>query len=176
MDSNLRIARRLADVQAFLVSSIITPMTQTSWPDHLKPAQSTDVSRLLSQFWNELASLADLVQRHEHLLAANLTASLRQIVLEMMLALNGIAWPHGTQHLNTYLSDSQRAAIEKTLLTPTVSAESWIAQAVALVVIYRWYAPQLVEKFTLPYPHDAENSALGRLHQIPDWPLTITTD
>ena len=151
-------------------------MSQPSWPDPLQPAGAAGTASLLEQFWRTLATLPDLVQRREHLLAAATTAALRQTVLELMLALNGIAWPHGTAHLNAYLSPSQRAAIEKTLAAPVVGEESWLGQAVALVVIYRWYAPQLVEKFALTYPHAAEHAALTQLEQLPDWPLSITTD
>lgn len=151
-------------------------MSQPSWPDPLQPADAVNIARLLEQFWLTLATLADLIRRREHLLAAATTTSLRQTVLELMLALNGIAWPDGTIHLNTYLSPSQRSAIEKTLVSPIVGAESWIGQAVALVVIYRWYAPQLVAKYELAYPQAAEHAALSQLQQLPDWPLRITTD
>lgn len=151
-------------------------MTQHAWPDALQPVDSTHTAQQLARFWRTLARLPDLVQRQEHLLAAETTATLRRIVLELMLALNGIAWPSDTTHLNTYLSASQRAAIEKTLLAPNVSAESWIGQAVALVVIYRWYAPQLTARYALDYPQAAEDAALAALRHLPDWPLTITTD
>ena len=151
-------------------------MTQHAWPDPLQPAAATEVAARLEDFWQTLARLPDLLERQEHLLAAATTTALRRSVLELMLALNGIAWPAGTTHLNTYLSANQRAAIEKTLLAPNVSAESWIGQAVALVVIYRWYAPQLTAKYALDYPQTAEEAALAALHHLPDWPLTITTD
>ena len=95
----------------------------------------------------------------------------------MMLALNGITYPTDTTHLNTYLGTSQRAAMEKTLLMPSVAAESWIGQAVALVVIYRWYAPQLVAAYSLVYDDRLEADTLARLHaELPDWPSAITTD
>lgn len=151
-------------------------MTQHTWPDSLQPTDSAHVAGQLARFWHTLAHLPDLLERQEHLLAAEATTALRRIVLELMLALNGIAWPAGTTHLNTYLSASQRAAIEKTLLAPGVSAESWIGQAVALVVIYRWYAPQLTARYALDYPQAAEDAALAALRHLPDWPLTITTD
>jgi len=151
-------------------------MTQHAWPDPLQPGAATCVAAQLETFWQTLTRLPDLVRREEYLLAAELTATLRRIVLELMLALNGIAWPAGTTHLNTYLSASQRAAIEKTWLAPNVSAESWIGQAVALVVIYRWYAPQLTARYALDYPQAAEDAALAALRHLPDWPLTITTD
>ncbi len=151
-------------------------MSQPPWPDPLQPANAATVAAQLEHFWRTLAQLPDLLQRREHLLAAATTASLRQTVLELMLALNGIAWPDGTTHLNRYLSPSQRAAIEKTLVAPSVNEESWIGQAVALVVIYRWYAPQLVAKYALTYPQAAEDVALAQLRQHPDWPLDITTD
>ena len=81
------------------------------------------ITHLLRRFWQELATLPDLLQRDEQLLAAACTATLRQNVLEMMLALNGIAYPHVQRHLNTYLGKSQRSAIEKTLLAPAVAAD-----------------------------------------------------
>ncbi|MCS6828729.1 MAG: hypothetical protein NZ553_19120 [Caldilinea sp.] len=151
-------------------------MNPSIWPDLLSPADAIHVQRTLEQFWNILATLPDLIQRRENLLAADATARLRRFVLEMMLALNGVAYPTDTRHLNTYLSDTQRAAVEKTLLMPTVGAESWIGQAVALVVIYRWYAPQLVEKYGLRYPRAAEEAAWLRLRGLPDWPLVIATE
>jgi hypothetical protein len=151
--------------------------TQTHWPDQLQRATAPDVEALLARFWQLLRRLPDLLQRQEHLLAEHLTTDLRGVIIELMLALNGIQWPVGTSHLNSYLSDSQRAALEKTLTTPTVSAESWIGRAVALVVIYRWYAPQLIEKFALVYPQQLEDEVWLLLQrEAPDWPLTVTTD
>jgi hypothetical protein len=152
-------------------------MTNRRWPDALALPQPARVSQLLSDFWLGLARLPDLLNRQEHLLAETITCDLRQIVLEMMLALNGIGWPDGTRHLNSYLGESQRAALQRTLLLPDVSAESWIGRAVALVVIYRWYAPQLTAKFSLVYPQALEAETLARLQQqLPDWPLAITTE
>jgi hypothetical protein len=147
-----------------------------TYPDLLTRAKATIVQELLARYWATLAPLADHVARGEHLLCGQTIADARTIVLEMMLALNGIAYPAETRHLNTYLGASQRAAIERTLLLPEVSGESWIGQAVALTVIYRWYAPQLVTAYGLTYPQDAETAALAALHTLPDWPLAITTD
>lgn len=142
----------------------------------MRPTQE-NVAQLLRGFWLELANLPGLLKRDEHLLAAACTAALRSYVLEMMLALNGITYPPGTTHLNTYLGPSQRAAMEKTLLMPAVAGESWIGQAVALVVIYRWYAPQLVSTYSLAYDDGLEAATLTRLHaELPDWPTAITTD
>jgi hypothetical protein len=152
-------------------------MTTQRWPDVLQPPDPARIAELLAHFWLHLQQLPDLLGRREYLLAEEHAGELRQLVIDLMLALNGIRRPVSTTHLNTYLSESQRAAIQKTLLLTEVSAESWIGRAVALVVIYRWYAPQLVAKFGLPYPHAAEAAALAHLQQsLPDWPLTITTD
>ena len=134
------------------------------------------MQELLARFWAELAPLADLIPRGEHLLCAQALTQARATVLEMMLALNGITYPAGTRHLNTYLGASQRAAIERTLLLPEVSGEAWIGQAVALTVIYRWYAPQLVAAYAVAHPRAAEATALAALQTLPDWPLAITTD
>lgn len=156
------------------------PMSNTSWPDLLQPAQPAQTAHLLEEFWRQLASLPDLIGRSEHILAAACIGEVRQIVLRLMLALNGIACPEQTRHLNSYLSASQRQALEKTLALPVVGAEGWIGQAVALVVIYRWYAPQLVTAYGLP-PLAAletlEQQTLALLQAgLPDWPLSITTE
>lgn len=152
-------------------------MNQQSWPDALRPTDPQRVDQLLADFWQQLQCLPDLLNRQEYLLAEQLTGHLRQIVLELILALNGIQWPVGTSQLNGYLGESQRAAIQKTLLLPTISAESWIGQAVALVVIYRWYAPQLVERYQLTYPQALEAAVWQHLQQeLADWPLTVTTE
>ncbi len=152
-------------------------MNEQRWPDALMRPSQENIVQLLRGFWLELATLPDLLGRDEHLLAEACTATLRRYVLEMMLALNGITYPADTTHLNTYLSTSQRAAIEKTLLTPSVANESWIGQAVALVVIYRWYAPQLVTAYSLAYDDRIEVDTLACLHaDLPDWPSAITTD
>jgi hypothetical protein len=152
-------------------------MTNTTWPDALRPAEQEEVAQLLEDFWRQLALLPELVRRDEHLLCAACTGELRRLVLGMMLALNGIACPDQTRHLNGYLSKSQRAAIEKTLLAPTVGAATWIGQAVALVVICRWYAPQLVVAYKVAAPDALEQETLARLHAaLPGWPAAITTD
>ena len=151
--------------------------TRPQWPDPLQKPTAAAVAALLTEFWQLLQPFPDLLQRQEDLLAEHLTTRLRGVIIEMMLALNGIQWPTGTRHLNGYLSASQRAALEKTLVAPKVSGESWIGRAVALVVIYRWYAPQLVEKFDLAYPQTLETEVWTYLQQnIPDWPLSVTTD
>lgn len=148
-----------------------------SWPDQLQPSTAAIVETHLTEFWQLFACLPDLLHRQEHLLAEHLTTRLRGVIIELMLALNGIQWPAGTQHLNSYLSASQRTALEKTLSAPSVSGESWIGRAVALVVIYRWYAPQLVAKFALSYPQQLEAEVWALLQRdIPDWPLTVTTE
>lgn len=146
------------------------------WPDPLRKPTREAVAHLLRSFWECLGRLPELITRREDLLADQLTTQLRGIVLEMMLALNGIQWPAGTRHLNSYLSVQQRAAIEKTMVLPHVSAEAWIGRAVALIVIYRWYAPQLVAHFQLEYPAALEAETWAALQQLPDWPLTVTTE
>jgi hypothetical protein len=159
---------------------IIAPMSTSKWPDALQPPQPAQLQLLLTSFWVDLATLADLLTREQFLLAAEQVHFLRQTILQMMLALNGIQRPT-TRDLNLYLSASQRAALEKTLLQPNTDngsmSEVWIAQAVALVVIYRWYAPQLVAKYGLTYPHEEEKAAWYTLvTSLPTWPQQVTTE
>jgi hypothetical protein len=145
------------------------------WPDPLQPPNPAHIQELRATFWETLVGLPELIDRGEQVLCHETTTTLRAIVLEIMLALNGITYPAGTRHLNRYLGASQREAIQKTLLAPAVDGDTWIGQAVALVVIYRWYAPQLVATMALVYPQMAEDAALAALGQLPSWPLTITT-
>jgi hypothetical protein len=162
-----------------------------TWPDPLSAPDSNDVQKLLTSFWHQLRRLSALlsdVRRQagiaasttvsdENLLAIECVAGLRTIVIDMMLALNGIARPPQTINLNVYLSENQRSALERTLLAPEIGAETWIGQAVSLVVIYRWYAPQLVERYQFAYPADLEAEVWATLRRrIYDWPANISTD
>lgn len=150
---------------------------QPPHPDVLQPAKADRIANLLDSFWRTLAESAPLIARGEHLLAAQQIGQLRAIVLELMLALNGIAPPTGTQNLNHYLSLPQRQSLERTLLAPQTNNDIWLGQAVALTVIYRWYAPQLCERFGLSYPQRLEDDTFARLRQmLPDWPKTIDTE
>jgi hypothetical protein len=152
-------------------------MTPSTWPDPLAAPDPRRVDALLSEFWRQLAALPDLIRRDEQILAERCTAELRTLVIEMMLALNGIGWPAGTRHLNSYLGDSQRAVLERTLAAPQSDGRAWTARAVALVVIYRWYAPQLTARFGLAYPDPLEQDVWRRLVQeLPGWPQTVTTE
>ena len=155
-------------------------MSKPRWPDLLQPPQPAQIQDLLDNFWTDIAVLADLLPRQQYLLAAEQLHSLRQTMLQMMLALNGIQRP-ATRDLNTYLSANQRTALEKTLRLPDGDRETWtdawIGQAVSLVVIYRWYAPQLVAKHGLRDPQAAEQSAWEALtEKLPTWPREITTE
>lgn len=155
-------------------SSAIDPPV---WPDKLQKPSPQRVDELLHLFWSELAALGELLAKDEYLLANEQTHLLRQIVLEMMLALNGIKRPPSTSNLNGYLSTDQRAAIEKTMALPKTEASGWIGQAVSLVTIYRWYAPQLVDRFELSYPSSLETQVCNNLiQQLPNWPHNIRTD
>lgn len=151
-------------------------MSAPSWPDPLQPPEPGDIQAWLAHFWDCLAALANLLPAGEILLAAEQVAEARAVVVQMMLALNGIQRPPATRRLNSYLSAAQRAALEKTLAAPNADAAAWIGQAVALVVIYRWYAPQLVSRYALHYPAQVEHSAWAALSQaLPGWPQTVTT-
>jgi hypothetical protein len=151
-------------------------MSAQLWPDPLLPPEPDDIQALLARFWNCLAALADLLPEGECLLAAEQVAEARAVVIQLMLALNGIQRPPDTHRLNRYLSPAQRAALEKTLAAPTADAAAWVGQAVALVVIYRWYAPQLVDRYALHYPSAAEQNAWAALsHALPGWPQAVTT-
>lgn len=147
------------------------------WPDPLTAPDPQRVQHLLHAFWTHLAALAPDLADAQWLLAAEQIDRLRQMVLEMMLALNGIARPAATKALNSYLSESQRMALEKTRQLPTVDTDGLVGQAVALVVIYRWYAPQLLERLGGDYPAQSEEDAWQQLTAaVPAWPVQVTTE
>lgn len=148
-----------------------------SWPDPLEAPDPARVKLIFDLYWKELDGLPTLIHANENLLAEALTTRLRNLVLEMMLALNGIAFPQNTSNLNAYLGDSQREAIEKTLVADSAGSDTWIGRAVALTVIYQWYAPQLVETYSLGYPHELEQQVRANLiAELPQWPQTITSE
>ena len=147
------------------------------WPDALTKPSPEEVEELLTDFWNQLADLPSLLHRHEYLLTAECIAEVRLTMIRLVLALNGISRPGSTSNLNSYLSPRQRTVLQRTLLTPNSSQRTWLGQAVALVVVYRWYAYQLADKYYIRYPTAAEQMALSQLSDsLPKWPRTITTD
>ena len=157
--------------------AIMNPMTEQHWPDHLiRPTQEERrpaSARLLAG----AGHLARLAEARRTPASGSLHGSAAPQRVGDDAGPQRHCVPPGTTHLNTYLGASQRAALEKTLLMPSVAAESWIGQAVALVVIYRWYAPQLVAAFSLLYDDRLEAETLSHLHaKLPDWPSAITTD
>lgn len=147
------------------------------WPDPLTSPDPNRIDQLLAEFWVILGSLGDRLAAQEYLLANDITQQLRTTVLEMMLALNGIQRPTSTDSLNLYISKQQQEAISRTMVLPGLETGAWIGQAVALVVIYRWYAPQLAAKFDLSQPVELEAQVWETLcQQLPDWPSALSTD
>jgi hypothetical protein len=150
----------------------------SAWPDQLATPETHEVQELLDTFWHRLSQFPDLHERTESILLHNLIHELRAIIIRIMLAANGTRYPDHTRHLNLYLGESQRAALEKTLFaTGTNLRDILVSQTVALVVIYQWYAPQLVHKYGVQTPNELAADTLAQLHQsVPSWPLSITSD
>lgn len=146
------------------------------WPDALSLPEPERVQQLLGDFWSGLATLADLLVRGELVLAEGAICHQREWIIEMMLAANGIAYPHNTLHLNGYLGESQRVALERTLVAAGSPYDAILARMVALTTIYRWYAPQLTARFGVEYPHSGEAAAWAALTAtLPEWPLRLET-
>ena len=137
----------------------------------------------LRRFWLLLARLPAVVRRQEQLAAHSLLSELRSLLIDLVVSLNGARRPQARARINQYLGQAQREAFERTLgysqLTRRSSAGTgfnWIGQAVSLVVLYRWYAPQLAERHSLPYPQHTEETVLTLLSaELENWPSNITT-
>jgi predicted nucleotidyltransferase len=139
--------------------------------------QPAEVQHWLETFWVCLAELPGCINRDENLQAAQVLAQAREILVELVVALNGARRPQGRRRLNDLLGPSQREAFEKTFVVKSIGPAAWIGQAVALVVLYRWYAPQLAERDDIALPQALEDTVLAALaRDIPDWPVQIMTE
>lgn len=142
----------------------------------LEKATASDVQVGLISFWQQLAHLPAALNRQEHLAAVALLQQARLHLTDLVVALNGATRPPSPARINPYLGPAQQEAFEKSLHQTPVFAESWIGQAVALIVLYRWYAPQLVEIYNLAYPTALEETVLALLSsEVSGWPARITT-
>ena len=137
----------------------------------------------LRRFWLLLAQLPAVVRRREQLAAHSLLSELRALLIDLVVSLNGARRPQARARINQYLGPAQREAFEKSLgyrqATPGSGAATgfnWIGQAVSLVVLYRWYAPQLAQRHSLSYPKKAEETVLSLLSaELENWPSNIAT-
>ena len=141
------------------------------------------VDMQLRRFWLLLARLPAVARRQEQLAAHSLLSELRTLLIDLVVSLNGARRPQTKARVNQYLGQAQREAFERSLGYSQVNRRSrartgfnWIGQAVSLVVLYRWYAPQLAERHSLPYPKHAEETVLTLLSaELENWPSNITT-
>lgn len=141
-----------------------------------EPGHPASVQAGLIGFWQLLTRLPALINRGEHLAASALLSDLRLLLVDLVAALNGVSRPPLPTRINDFLGPAQQEAFEKSLHQPGLSSESWIGQAVALIVLYRWYAPQLAEMYNTAYPTHLEESVLALLSaEVPGWPALITT-
>ena len=141
------------------------------------------ISGQLQQFWLLLARLPAVLRRQEQLAAHTLISELRSLLIDLVVSLNGARRPGARARVNQFLGQAQREAFERTLGYGQDSRRSragagfnWVGQAVSLVVLYRWYAPQLADRHSLPYPKRAEELVLALLGaELENWPSNITT-
>lgn len=152
-------------------------LSELAWRGPKYEPGNPDVVQIgLIGFWRLLTHLPALVNRQEHLAASVLLGQLRSLLVDLVAALNGVTRPPSPTRINGFLGPAQQEAFEKSLHQPAVSGESWIGQAVALIVLYRWYAPQLAEIYAVDYPARLEESVLALLSaEVPGWPALITT-
>lgn len=149
----------------------------------IAPPDIETIDRQLTRFWLLLARLPAVVGRQEQLAAHLLLTELGTLLIDLVVSLNGGSRPQTRARINQYLGPAQREAFEKSLglrnsgrQSDVGNSANWTGQAVALVVLYRWYAPQLAQKYSLTYPRPAEDSVLAYLaDELKNWPASITT-
>jgi predicted nucleotidyltransferase len=157
------------------LSNPLRDFLDSEWPALLPPDRDALISSLAC-FWMPLSRLPAVLNRGEHLAATQLLVDARRVLIELVVALNGAGRPPSPARINQYLGPAQLEAFEKTLPAKTLDPATWIGQAVALIVLYRWYAPQLVEIYTVPYPAALERTVLALLSaEIDGWPALIQT-
>ena len=148
----------------------------------LSPPDPEVIGAQLGQFWLLLAQLPAVLARGEDLAAHALLAEVRSLLLDLVVALNGATRPQSTARVNQFLGPKQLRAFEKSLGMGRSNSEAalrksaWIGQAVALIVLYRWYAPQLCDIHCERYPQQAEDTVLALLRaEVDGWPAVIET-
>lgn len=149
----------------------------------IAPPDVEAVDTNLGRFWLLLARLPAVLGRQEQLAAHLLLTEMGTLLIDLVVSLNGGSRPQTKARINQYLGQAQLEAFEKSLgLRKSMwrgeldSGANWIGQAVALVVLYRWYAPQLAEKHSLTYPRLAEDCVLTYLKaELKNWPAHIRT-
>lgn len=147
------------------------------------PPDAGTVEMQLGRFWLLLARLPAAVRRGEQLAAHLLLTEIHALLIDLVVSLNGGSRLQTKSRINQYLGPAQREAFEKSLglgqsgrQKSAGGGAKWIGQAVALVVLYRWYAPQLTEKYSLRYPQMAEDTVLALLSaELENWPDRIST-
>ena len=147
------------------------------------PPDAGTVEMQLGRFWLLLARLPAAVRRGEQLAAHLLLTEIHALLIDLVVSLNGGSRLQTKSRINQYLGPAQREAFEKSLGLGQSGRQKgagggakWIGQAVALVVLYRWYAPKLTEKYSLLYPQMAEDTVLALLSaELENWPDRIST-
>ena len=148
------------------------------------PPDAGLIERQLWRFWLLLARLPAVVGRQEQLAAHLLLTEMCTLLIDLVVFLNGGSRLLTRARVNQYLGQAQREAFEKSLglrrsmqQKMAENCANWIGQAVALVVLYRWYGPQLAKNYSLPYPQVAEDTVLALLSaELDSWPARITTE
>lgn len=161
----------------------IDNLASTCSQEAIGPPDVGVIERQLGRFWLLLARLPAAVGRQEQLAAHILLTEMHDLLIDLVVSLNGGSRPTTRARINQFLGPAQREAFERSLglrrsdrKKGAGGGAKWIGQAVALVVLYRWYAPQLAEKHSLPYPHVAENTVLALLSaEMKNWPASIST-
>lgn len=180
------LTKRIGPVHLMYTTELLPDDLQRNPParrEALSPPDTKEVDAQLCRFWLLLARLPAAVKRQEKLAAHALLSEMRILLIDLVVSLNGANRPQTRARINQYLGKAQREAFERSMGIHQPSqrrggedSADWIGQAVALVVLYRWYAPQLVEKYALAYPQPAEDAVLSLLvAEMENWPAHIAT-
>lgn len=181
-----RLGERRGPVRPLYVADALTmdlPEILNKRGAQLGPPNVKTVEKNLARFWLLLGRLPAVVRRREALAAHALVADMRMLLVELVVALNGADRPQSRARINQFLGPAQLAAFENSMGLPhtgqrqeAIQGPNWVGQAVSLVVLYRWYAPQLVERHEIRYPQAAEDAVLALLRgELENWPAQIST-
>ena len=181
-----RLGGRSGPVRPLYVADDLTmdlPEILSKRAAQLGPPNVKKVEENLARFWLLLGRLPAVVGRQEGLAAHALVADIRMLLVDLVVALNGAERPQSRARINQYLGPAQLEAFENSMGLPqtvqrqeAIQGPNWVGQAVSLVVLYRWYAPQLVERHGIRYPQAAEDAVLALLRaELETWPAQIST-
>lgn len=129
------------------------------------PAQSgPQALALLQEFWRCISLLPSVIGRRERLVAVQGLAVELSLVSELLLLGAGVVRDRGVKHLNAYLPEADRRALEANILPTALSEEALAAAHLRLARLVQQRGPKIAAQHGVDYPTALERVVLETVH------------